>query len=71
MGLGCVTLVQLEAIWKANLGVGHLEAMEALYVQGYYDGAGTSITANTPISGVVASRTAPTTIVKFTKPDQR
>lgn len=66
-----MTLAQLEAIYKANLGVGPLEALEAVYVQGYYDGAGTSVNAQTPVAGVVASRTAPTTIVKLTKPDQR
>jgi len=66
-----MTLTQLEAIWKANIDTGRLEAMEAIYVQGYYDGKGTSINSQTPVAGVVASRTAPTTIVKLTKPDLR
>ena len=66
-----MTLSQLEAIYKANLGVGPLEALEAVYVQGYYDGKGTAVTASTPVAGIIASRTAPTTIVQLTKPDQR
>lgn len=66
-----MTLAQLEAIYKANLGVGPLEALEAVYVQGYYDGKGTSVSSSTPVAGIVASRTAPTTIIQMTKPDQR
>ncbi|HEV2390086.1 MAG TPA: hypothetical protein VGS04_05105 [Nitrososphaerales archaeon] len=66
-----MTLAQLEAIYKANIDIGHLEALEAVYVHGYYNGAGTSIGASTPVAGVVSGRTAPTTTLKFSKPDQR
>jgi len=33
-----MTLAQLESIFKANIGVGYIEAMEALCLHGYYDG---------------------------------
>lgn len=64
-----MTLQQLEAIYKANIGVGELEALEAVYTQGYLDGAGGTVTAST--TSVVGSRPAPTTTVKLTKPDLR
>lgn len=65
-----MTLAQLEAIYKANVAVGHLEALEAVYTQGYYAGAGSSVGSLTPPS-VVAAQTAPTTIVSMRKPDLR
>jgi hypothetical protein len=60
-----MTQQQLEAIYKANVDLGHIEALEALYTQGYYDGAGLSVTAMTP--SIVGSRPAPTTVVKLKK----
>lgn len=66
-----MTLVQLEAIYKANLLVGPLEALEAVYLQGYYDGAGISITSTTSHTGVLASRSAPSTLVILKRPDLR
>jgi hypothetical protein len=64
-----MTLQQLEAIYKANLDVGELEGLEAVYTHGYYDGAGLTIAVNSP--SVVPDRTAPTTIMKLKKPDKR
>lgn len=68
-----MTLDQLQAIYQASLGVGHLEALEAVYVQGYYAGADTSVSSTVQIAGLVKAQTAPspTTLVKLTKPDQR
>jgi hypothetical protein len=64
-----MTPAQLEAIFKANLDTGHLEALEAIYTQGYCAGAGITVTAQTP--SAVPKAAAPTTIVKITKPDLR
>lgn len=64
-----MTLAQLEAVYKANIGVGHLEALEAIYTQGYCAGKGTTVTASTPSQ--VPSQSAPTTIVSLKKPDLR
>jgi hypothetical protein len=66
-----VTLAQVEALYKANIQIGHLEALEAVYVHGYYDGAGTSLSATTPLANVLVTRTNPTTILTFKKPDLR
>lgn len=64
-------LTDLESIYKANIDTGPLEAMEAVYLHGYYDGAGTTITATTATIGVLASRPAPTVLLKIKKPDLR
>jgi hypothetical protein len=66
-----MTLAQLESIFKANIGVGYIEAMEALCLHGYYDGLGATVNAQTPIAGVVASRPAPTFILKIPRPELR
>lgn len=64
-----MTLAQLESVYKANVGVGHLEALEAVYTQGYCAGKGTTVSASTPSQ--VPTQSAPTTIVKLAKPDLR
>lgn len=64
-----MTLAQLEAIYKANIGLGPLEALEAVYTHGYFDGAGLTISANS--ASVVPARPAPTTIIVLKKPDSR
>jgi hypothetical protein len=64
-----MTLQQLEAIYKANLGVGELEALEAIYTQGYYDALGIVVTPRT--ISVVGSRPAPVAIVTLKRPDLR
>jgi hypothetical protein len=64
-----MTLQQLEAIYKVNLVIGELEALEAVYTHGYYDGAGLTISIDSP--SVVVSRPAPSTIIKIKKPDLR
>lgn len=64
-----MTLAQLESIYKANIGVGPLEALEAVYTHGYFDGAG--LTISTTSASVVPARPAPTAIIVIKKPDQR
>lgn len=61
--------VDLDAIYKANLSTGHLEALEAVYTHGYYSGKGVAVTANTP--SIVPVDTAPTTIIQLKHPDLR
>lgn len=58
-----MTLQQLVAIYQANLGIGHLEALQAVYDQGYFAGAGITVTAQSV--DVVVNQPAPTTIVKL------
>ncbi len=62
-----MTLTELETIYKANMDVGHMAALEAVYSQGYYDGAGITVSASTP--EISRSRPKPATIVKVKKPD--
>lgn len=66
-----MTLAQLESIYKANIGIGHLEALEAVYAQGYCAGAGTTVTSDTAKASIVSKQVAPTTVVTLTKPDLR
>lgn len=62
-----MTNVQLEAIYKANIDLGHIAALKAVYNHGYYDGAGITVTSQTV--DIVPTRTAPTTIIKLKRPD--
>jgi len=64
-----MNLLQLEAIYKANLPLGHLEALEAIFTHGFCDGAGIAVTANT--ASVVPQRTASATIIKLKNVDLR
>lgn len=64
-----MTLAQLEAIYKANIGIGPLEALEAVFTHGYFAGAG--LTPSATSASVVPSTAAPTTIIVLKKPDQR
>lgn len=64
-----MTLIQLEAIYKANLNVGHLEGLEAVFLNGYYAGTGGAVPK--PASGILTTITNPSTTVKFTVPDLR
>jgi len=53
---------QIEEIYKANVGIGHLTALRAVYNHGWYEGAGqTPTTADKSIN--VAK---PTTIIRYT-----
>ena len=59
-----MTYAQLEAVFRANEGVSYQAALDAVYSQGYYDGAG--LTVGPPIA---KTRPAPTAVVKAVKPD--
>lgn len=64
-----MTLAQLMAIYNASLGVGETEAIEAVYLTGYYAGKGTAPPSNP--NGVITALAAPTNTVTLTKPDLR
>lgn len=53
---------QIEEIYKANAGVGHLTAMRAVYNQGWYEGAGQTPTAVDKSINVAK----PTVIIRYT-----
>lgn len=58
-----MTLSQLEAIYKANIDLGHTEALQAVYTQGYCAGAGVTVSSSTPDQ--TSKQSAPATIVKL------
>lgn len=66
-----MTIAQLLAIYNAALDVGHIEAVESVFLTGYYLGKG----SNPPgtVIGLVGQITAPTAAqtVKVNKPDLR
>lgn len=64
-----MTLAQLMAIYNASLGVGETEAIEAVYLTGYYAGKGTAPPSNP--TGAMVALAAPTNTVTLTKPDLR
>jgi len=60
-----MTNAELEAIYKANIGKSRMTALQAVYTQGWYDGAGVTVpTANSPLNKA-QSATKPTTIVSL------
>ena len=61
----------LDTIYKASLPVGHVEALEAVYMAGYYAGKGISITATTQIAGIVITQTAPAVTPVISHPELR
>jgi len=61
----------LDLIYKASLPVGHIEALEAVFMAGYYNGKGVSITATTQIAGVVITLTAPSVTPVITHTELR
>lgn len=66
-----MTLAQLEAVYKANLPVGHLEALEAVFTQGFCLGASITVSASTKSQVPAASAPTAATTVILTKPDLR
>lgn len=60
-----MTNAQIEAIYKANLGNGHLTALAAVYTQGWYGGAGTTLPTSGPALDRAGSAAAPTSIVSL------
>lgn len=64
-----MTQAQLMAIYNASLGVGEVEAVEAVYLTGYYAGKGTAPPTNA--NGILPALAAPTNTVTLTKPDLR
>jgi hypothetical protein len=64
-----MTAAQLEAIYKANIGTGHLEALEAVYTHGYCSGAGITPTAMQISQAKIDP--APTTTILIKRPDLR
>ena len=60
-----MTNAQLEAIYIANIGKSRMTALQAIYTQGWYAGAGVTVpTAKDPLNKA-QSATAPTTIVSL------
>lgn len=60
-----MTNEQLEAVYKANIEIGHLTALRAVYTQGFYAGAGQTPTASSPDKS--KDQAAPTAVVRFGK----
>ncbi len=61
-----MTNAQLEAIYKANIGKGHVTALSAVYTQGWYAGAGTTLPVNGAAQDKAGMAAAPATIVSMT-----
>lgn len=57
-----MTNTEIEAIYKENIGLGHLTALRMVYTHGWYDGAGQTPTASSPDKSKIAS--APTAIIR-------
>ena len=66
-----MTLTQIEAIYKANLPISELEAVEAVLAIGYLLGKGQTVTSNTNLAGIAENITAPTSIPVLSRPDLR
>ena len=58
-----MTNVELEAIYKTNMDIGHLTALRAVYTHGFYAGAGTTPTATSPDKS--KDQAPPAVILKF------
>ena len=60
-----MTNAELEAIFKANIGKSRMTALQSIYTQGWYDGAGVTVpTAKDPLNKA-QSAAKPTTIVSL------
>lgn len=57
-----MTNQELEAIYKENIGLGHITALRMVYNHGHYDGAGVQITANSADKSKAAAK--PSAIIK-------
>ena len=58
-----MTNAELEAIYKSNIGKSRMTALQAIYTQGWYAGAGVTVPTAGNALNKAQSATAPTTIV--------
>lgn len=54
---------ELEATYKANIGISHLTALRAVFTQGHYAGAGVTPSATSPDKSLTAAK--PAAVVKY------